>query len=258
VLGTVHEYASGPAIIRVEGRAELTARAAGTVSSVNVQPGQRVTADQVLVTFYTGGEVSALERVEQEFELQLIRVLDKPSDETARQALTTLRAERELARAKLEERLVKSPQAGVVSDIRIRPGQHLEAGEIVLAIVPDDATFMAVAMLPGQYRPLLRPGMPLRLELTGYHHTYRDLVVESIGDEVVGPGEIKRYLGQEVGDTVAIAGPVVLVRARVPTRTFVSDGRQFNYFDGMQGQAEVRVRAESILVTLVPGLKAFL
>jgi hypothetical protein len=51
---------------------------------------------------------------------------------------------------------------------------------------------------------------------------------------------------------------MVLVRARLPSPTFTSQGRTFNYFDGMLARADARVRQERILVALVPGLKGAL
>jgi membrane fusion protein (multidrug efflux system) len=256
VFGTVYEYASGPAIVRIEGRTDLTARAAGTVADVLVRPGQRVAEGELLVRFYLSQEGAELDRIQHEFDGQLVKILRDPADQAARQALTSLRAQRELAQAHLEERSVRAPQAGVVSDIRIRRGQHLDPGDRLLTMVGAEARCAVVALLPGQYRPLLRPGMALRLELTGFKYAYRELQIDSIGDELVGPSEVKRYLGQDLADTVAVAGPVVIVQAHLPTSTFVANHRAFHYYDGMPGTAEARVRAESILVTLVPGLKA--
>src|SRR5689334_19515419 len=46
ILGTIHEYAMGPALIRADGRREISARLAGTVAAVAVGPGQRVQAGQ--------------------------------------------------------------------------------------------------------------------------------------------------------------------------------------------------------------------
>jgi hypothetical protein len=102
---------------------------------------------------------------------------------------------------------------------------------------------------------MVRSGQKLRLEISGFRYAYRELTVEAIGDEVVGPEEARRYLGPEVADSVQLGGPVVLVRAKLPARTFNSEGRVFSYHDGMHGTAEVRVRTEPILLTLVPGLK---
>jgi membrane fusion protein (multidrug efflux system) len=255
ILGTMDEYATGVAIVRVDGRAEMTAKQAGIVASVDVQPGQRVTAGQVLVRFH--GDVAELERLDQEFELQLMKALTNPADEGAHQSLTGLRSSRDLARARLEEKILRAPEAGVVSDVRIRAGQSLQPGDPVLSIITSDAAFRVVAILPGQYRPRLRPGMKLRIEMTGYHYAYREIVIETIGDEVIGPAEIRRTLGPELGDTLPIAGPVVLVTAKLPTRSFTAQGREYAYFEGMQGRAEARVGTESIAAALIPGLKAF-
>jgi membrane fusion protein (multidrug efflux system) len=258
VLGQINEYAAGTAIVKLDGRIDVTARAAATVESVEVRPGQRVRAQQVLMRLYFAGEAAELRRIEHEFDLQLIRMLRDPGDAAARSALTTLRAQRELARSRLEERTIRAPQDGVVSDIRIHPGQQLQPGELVLSLLGESAGFRLVAMIPGYYRPLVRRGMPIRLELHGYPYAYQWLSVDTVGDEVVGPAEVKRYLGQEVADTVTSQEPLVLVEARLPSRQFVDDGRVLEYYEGMQGKAEVRVRAESILVTLIPSLKAIL
>jgi membrane fusion protein (multidrug efflux system) len=255
-VGRIGEYAAGPIVVRVEGRTDLTATSEEVVSTVEAQPGQHVAEGQILVRFYGAQEAGELARLDREFELQLSKLLREPSDQAARQALTTLRAQRDLAEARLAERALKAPRAGVVSDVRIRPGQKLSPGEIVLSLVGEDARFAVVAMLPGHYRPLLRAGMPLRLELDGFRYRYQDVVMEEVGDEVVGPAEVRRYLGQEVADAISLDGPVILVRASLPGAAFEADGRAYNYFNGMHGNAEVRVRTKSILVSLIPALEA--
>jgi membrane fusion protein (multidrug efflux system) len=57
---------------------------------------------------------------------------------------------------------------------------------------------------------------------------------------------------------VSVEGPIVLVRARIPSPTFVSDGQVFSYVDGLPGRAEVLIRSEPILVSFIPGLRRFL
>jgi membrane fusion protein (multidrug efflux system) len=257
-LGRVHEYATGPAVVRVDGRVDLTAKLPGTVATVEVQPGQRVAVGQPLVQFYDDAENAELERVRKEFDLQLLKVLREPADQMARQAMSSLRAQRELASTQLAERLIRAPRAGVVNDVRIRPGQHLAPGELILTVVPDDAQLSLVAILPGGYRPQLHPGMPLRFELVGYRYEYHELAIDSIGDQVVGPNEATRFLGAEIADSVPLAGPVVLVRAHLPARSFASDGRSLDYYDGLPALAQARVRSEPIAVMLVPALRTLL
>ncbi|HKD41642.1 MAG TPA: HlyD family efflux transporter periplasmic adaptor subunit [Myxococcaceae bacterium] len=255
-VATVNEYASGPAVVRVQGRTDLTAKAPGTVGSVDVVPGQRVYQGMVLVRMYTAQEAGELERLTKEFNLQMTKSMRDPSDKLARQTLATLRTQRDLAEERLEERIVRAPHAGVVSDLRIRPGEALNMGETILSLYGEQTKYTLLAMLPGRYRPMLKTGMPIRLELAGFKYVYQNFAIEGVGNEVIGPAELRRFLGQELADTVSVTEPVVVVTARLPKSTFIADGRTFGYYEGMQGSADARVRAESVLVTLIPGLKA--
>jgi membrane fusion protein (multidrug efflux system) len=254
-LGRVYEYASGPAIVRIDGRSDVTAKLAATVAAVSVRPGEHVGAGQPLVQFHVDEESAELERIRQEFDLQLIKVLRDPLDEPARQALSSLRAQRELAAARLEQRLVRAPVAGVVSDVRIRPGQHLAVGELLLSVVPENAPLSLVALLPGRYRPMLRRGMPLRFELSGYRYEYRETEIDAVAAEIIGPAEAKRFLGPDVADTVDLREPVVLVHAKLSSRQFLSGGELFDYFDGLHAEAQARVRAEPLLLRAFPAFR---
>jgi membrane fusion protein (multidrug efflux system) len=255
-LGTVHEYASGPAVIQMGGRTELRANATGAITAIEVKPGDHVVARQLLLRFYGADELAELDRINTEFQQQLINHLRNFADRGAEGALINLRAERRLAQAHLEERSLRAPQAGVVSDLRVRPGQHLTPGQTLLAIVGEALRPSAVVLLPGRYRPQLKAGMPMRLELEGYRYAYQHLTVDSVGDEIVGPDEAKRYLGEEIADAVHFEGPVVLVSAHLPSRSFRANGRSLEYHGGMWGSAEVPVRSERILFTLLPWLKS--
>jgi membrane fusion protein (multidrug efflux system) len=256
LIGEVKEYASGLAVVWMGTRDDVTAEAGGTVGAVEVAPGQRVRPGQVLVRLHEAQEAAELSRLDQEFELQLINRLRDPSDPGPEQALIGLRTQRQLASERLGERTLRAPSAGVASDVRVRPGQYLTAGQPVLSIVRDQDRPTVVVLLPGEFRPLVRRGMPIRFEISGYRYAYQKLTVESVGDEVVGPSEARRYLGAEIGDSVQLTGPVVILKARLERPTFQAEGRRYRFHNGMHGTAEVEVRSEKILVTLVPGLKA--
>jgi membrane fusion protein (multidrug efflux system) len=255
VLGRAKEYASGPAIIRVAPRIELSSPAGGTVASVEVEPGQVARAGQVLVRLRAEREEAELKRVQEEFELKLADRLRAPGDESAGAVLAALRAELELGRARLEERLVRAPRDGVVRDVRIRPGQLLGAGEPILSLVPAGARFSVIALLPGHFRPQLREGMPLRLELDGHRYAYQWASIRRIADQVIGPAEARRFLGPEIADGVPIDGPVVLVDAELPSATFRARGTEYAYHDGMLARAEAAARTERILFLLLPQLR---
>jgi membrane fusion protein (multidrug efflux system) len=143
----------------------------------------------------------------------------------------------------------------VVNDLRVRPAQYVLPGESVASLLDENAHVSLIALLPGSSRPFLRPGKPLRVELDGFQYEYRELTIDYVSDQIVGPAEVRRYLGREISDALTLGGPQVLVRARLAAPTFTRGGETFNYVDGMTARAEARLRAESILVMLVPGLK---
>lgn len=255
-VGTIDEYATGLAIVETGGRADLTTRNPGTVVGVEVSPGQPVAAGQLLVRFDDARERAEFERTEREFTLQLINRLRDPTSTAAEQALISLRSARELARAHLDERSLRAPTAGVVNDVLVRPGQYMQPGQTVLSMAAGETEPSVTAVVPGQYRPQLRAGQPMRLEISGYRYAYQKLVVSSVGDEVIGPAEAQRTLGPAIAETVQVTGPVVLVKARLPSPTFEAEKKTYRYHNGMQGTAEIRVRSERLLWVLVPSLKA--
>lgn len=258
LVGTIDEYATGPAVVRLSGRTEVTASQEGIVTAVEVRPGDRVAAGQPLVRFQSAREAAELQRIEREWDLQLIEHLRDLSAPGPSQVLIALQAERDLARSRVEERVVRAPRAGVVRDVRSRPDQHVGSGDILLSLTGPTSLPLLIAVLPGEHRPLLRARMPLILELRGYGHAPQRLAITAVAEEVVDPEEARRLLGPEVATAVSLNGPVVLVEARFPEVTFEADGERYELHDGMWGTAEVRVRSEPLLAALVPGIRAVL
>jgi biotin carboxyl carrier protein len=254
-LTDIGEYAQGPAMVRLLGRTQVGAIEPGVVAEVMVEPGQRVAAGQVLVRLDDAAERAEQRRLDAELRVAMVDFLRRPADDTRRDELAGLRAERELADAKVEQRVIRAPHEGVMSDARVSVGQHVEAGEILLTLVGPEARRELVAALPGHYRPLLQPGMTMHLELTGYDTHAQELTIEAVGDEVIGPAAVERLLGEDRADTFTITGPAVLVRASLPSPSFEAGSHRYPYFDGMAGTVEVRVRSQSVLTTLIPGLR---
>ncbi len=254
-VGRVNEYASGPALVRIDGRTSLSSSRPALVQSIEVRPGDRVEEGDVLLQLFSSEEAADLESATREFDDQLVKLMQRPNDATAREALVTLRTRRELARARLDQRSLRAPHRGTVGDVRVRPGQLVEPGVAVLELRGDQADTNVVALLPGRYRPLLKPGAKLRFELDGFHRRAHELVVKEVGDNIVGPTEAVRYLGREQADALQLQGPVVLVQASIPSGNFEADGERFEFAHGMQGKAETIVRNEPVAYAFLPGLK---
>jgi multidrug efflux pump subunit AcrA (membrane-fusion protein) len=255
---SVTEFASGPAVVRVDKRLDVTTALGGVVLDVAVHSGDRVKAGQILMRFQTTQETHELARINRDMQLQMLKHLRDPTDESAKATLASLRAAQEQAQVHLKERSVTAPRAGVVRNLRIRPGQLLGAGDVVATIVDENSAFTVVALVPGQFRPMLKRNLKLRLALEGFPYTYKDVPIDEISDEVIGPNEVRRYLGNELADTLPVQGSLVLVRARLPDATFKFEGKKFDYYDGIPGHVDIRVRSIRLLVMMFPVFKELL
>ncbi|HTJ43754.1 MAG TPA: HlyD family efflux transporter periplasmic adaptor subunit [Kofleriaceae bacterium] len=256
-VGRVATYSSGPAIVRSKARGVINVRTAGNVAEVERAPGDTIASGDVIARLDDTDQRAAVDRLEREFETQLRNHMLDPQDGSADASLRQLRLELESARTDLDQRVIRAKSDGVIGDILVRPGQHVDPGEIVASISEGAGALEVYALLPGEDRPQLAPGMQLRFELAGYRYSYRTLEIESVSSDVMSPGEAKRVLGPEVAENVPLTGPVVLVRAKLPTAEFEADGRTFRYHDGMPGAADVKVRSERIIYALIPGLRQF-
>ncbi len=257
-LGEITEYASGPAIVRLDGRVMLTAQSPAMVARVAVQPGDLVREGDVLVDFHSAEEEAELATASREFDHQLRKLMQFPDDPAAREALVALRARKELAQKRLAQRSLRAPRRGQVGDVRVRGGQFVEAGMSLVELVDQASAARVTALLPGRYRPHLGAGKQLRFELDGFTRRAQELEIEHVGEQIVGPAEAARYLGRDVADALSLEGPVVLVEASLPRTSFEADGQKFAYAHGMLGKAESAVRSEPIAFVFVPALKLWL
>lgn len=255
-LGEISRYSTGPAVVRQHGRSELAALTPGPIASIEVEAGQRVRKGQVLARLHDVTERASFDATRDDFHSQLRERLLDPAAEAPAQQVRALKRQLDAAEGTLEQRVVRAPHDGIVTDIHVQPGQHVNPGDVVMALVDErDPGLEVIAFLPGADRPQLQPGMPMRLSLSGFEYAYQDVIVEEISEGVVGPAEAGRMLGPQLADTLPIGGGVVMVRAHLPAPTFVSDDQVYPFHDGMDGEVDVRLDAETVLEMLVPALE---
>lgn len=255
-VAQVHQYAEGPAVVRVTGRSDLVAFDGGTVTAIEVGPGDQVAENQVLLRLHDTEQASRMRGLEAEFERKLIAYLQSPADPPVREALTALVSERESAQASLDARVIRAPHAGVVRAIMVGVGQRVEGGRTVISVAREGVPegLAVVAFLPGADRPRLHKHQPLRLTLPGYRGAVVESKVTAISSEVMGAAEARaKFLGDRLGDSLPITGAVVVVEGMLPA-TFDADGHRYELHDSMVGRAEVRLESKSVLRTAIPGL----
>jgi multidrug resistance efflux pump len=251
----VRKYASGPAIVMLDQRHEVSANRAGVVDEIHVKVGQHVSAGQLLVRLGAPSEVAELNAAIRELDDQLVLLLRNPGDPSARQELLDLRSRRALAETALERSMLRAVSAGEVVDLRVRVGQLVEAGTPLLAIQSEPHGAEIVALLPGPDRPRLQPGMPVSLRVDGFERTRLELRVDSVDEQVLGPAEAMRAVGSELTGSFEVSGPIVLVHARLPAAELRAQGVAYRLHHGMLARAEIAVDREPLLYAWLPGLR---
>jgi biotin carboxyl carrier protein len=181
LLGEVQVTASGRGVVRPEGGVvDVRAPSAGTVEEVPVRPGERLGGDSLVARLRDtrGGisrdEIRAVAREQAALDsMKATRASTAGAEPTA----VALFLDREIGtqEQRLEdakERLrdvergleVRSPAAGVVDALRVRPGQHVMAGEQIARVVPAGG-LVGLLSIPARHRPHLEVGREVRLDL---------------------------------------------------------------------------------------------
>ena len=205
--------------------------------------------------FSPATELAELEATQHEFNEYLSRLLYDPSDSAARQTAAMLNSRKLLSMASVSQLEVRAPKAGVVGDVRIHVGQNLAAGDVVLALLPDERTYSVMALLPARDAAFLKPGQAIDFELDGYPFAPQRAAIEFRTDLPISPEEARRFLGPSVSDTFTLDEPMVIVEALLPTNRFRADGRELPLHDGMLGRARVELRSRRTLGAFFPALR---
>lgn len=152
---------------------------------------------------------------------------------------------------------VRARHDGIITEIRVRKGQHVSAGDTLMWLVEDnpDQGALVLAVLPARCQSMLLEGQKLRLELSGYKYAHQELTVKEVEAAAIGPSALREYLAREdLADALVVQGSVVLVKARLERGIFSVGDVDLKCHHGMTGTATVRVRSQRIIRALIKGL----
>jgi multidrug resistance efflux pump len=155
------------------------------------------------------------------------------------------------AQSAATETPLRAPATGVVSDLHLRAAQAVAAGEPVASILDETAGYDLIAFLPGNQAVQLRPGMQLELTPQGYADSRHAARIDRVGEQILSPREVAQYMGEGI----AVPGPVVVVRCHLASSQFHAMGSSYGYRDGMPAVAEVKLRSQPMIYSLLPGFK---
>jgi membrane fusion protein (multidrug efflux system) len=170
-LATIEDRIEALGTLRANESVELTASVTETVTAINFDDGDRVTAGQVLVEMTDDEEHAQLKEArvtvdEARRQYQRIKSLRKQQS-ASESELDQQRREWEASRARLTaiesrlaDRLIRAPFAGVVGLRNISIGALVEPGDLITTL-DDDSLMKLDFSVPAVYLAALTPGMPV-------------------------------------------------------------------------------------------------
>jgi membrane fusion protein len=128
--------------------------------------------------------------------------------------LESARSRKDALDVTLGQLVVRAPAAGFVEAVLVKPGDVVEAGQIVGKLVPGEKRFHVVSFLPEKDRPFVHADDAVRLEVdplpVAQFGTMKGTVVR-IGADLASAPELRDALG----DDVRADGPTYRVEIRI-------------------------------------------
>ncbi len=117
-----------------------------------------------------------------------------------KQLLAAAQNKRDALALVLQQSVLQAPQDGVVEALLVKPGEVVQAGQVLGKLVPVDSPLEVVSFLPERDRAFAKPGDEVELELDQLPHaqygTLKARIVR-IGDDLASPAELHDLLGDE-------------------------------------------------------------
>ncbi len=254
----VPTYSSGQAVMVIDGT-PVTSAVPGQVFELNVVASQKVKKDSIILKLNAQAELAELESAQKEEDTYTATYLFDRSDENNKKNLIASAAKVEAAKKRIEQKIIRAPHDGVVSDIRTRLGEQLTPGEAIVTVLKDNAEVTVVTFLNATDRPRLKKGMGMKVNLGGYTKAPETAKIIEVSNDAIAPEAIQKYLGTTLAGSVKLGpGSYILVKAKMPSKTFKSQNQTLYYHHGMQAKVDVLINEKPFLVTLIPALEKYL
>ena len=221
VRTTLHAYVTGYGTVETTptGGARLAASASGLVVSVPVVEGARVEQGATIVQLDARAADAAVTRAQaavttaekaraRQTQLHAAEGTSDRAMQEAEERFAATRADLATAQLQQSQLAIRSPLAGTIARLTVRPGEWLDAGKPVAEIV-DLNRLVVVAQIPSQKSSALRTGQRVK-------------VVARLGtdDEPLAEGEV-----QFMSPHISADNDSVVVRVTVPPASGLRPGQ---------------------------------
>ncbi|MEP6859529.1 MAG: HlyD family efflux transporter periplasmic adaptor subunit [Deltaproteobacteria bacterium] len=260
LLLRVHVYSSGAGIVIFNGT-PVSAQASGNVDHYFVDPGDYVHAGDAIAQLSSGQQKADFAQAKSEDDNAIRSFLWDETDEQARKSVKTAGIAKTHAQAQLDQRIIRAPVDGTVSDLAFGKGESIQAGQQLATIFEPGSRPLAYAYLPASDRPRIKPDMPLQVAIEGFKKKRAKLHIIDISTEGVGANEIRKSVGQQLADTLKLpndGATYILVKAKFDSDQIVIGDKNYDLHHGMPIKAEIAIETRPFLADVFPFFEKYL
>jgi HlyD family secretion protein len=150
------------------------------------------------------------------------------------------------AKAKLKQRFLYAPVAGVVSSLNVsHAGEVVQPGQTLAEISPQDAPLVLSAILPNREAGFVKTGMPVQVKLDAYPYQ----------DYGIVPGKVTSISPDAKPDQQL--GPVYQVKVSLDRNSVTSEHGSIRFKAGQTASADIIIRRRRIADILLDPIRQF-
>jgi multidrug efflux pump subunit AcrA (membrane-fusion protein) len=233
----------------------VSVQANGNVERFFVESGQSVLAGDAIAQLSSQQQKADYAQAKGEADVAIRSFLQDDTDDTARKSVKTAGIALAHAQAQLDQRIIRAPADGKISDFLVGNGDSVQPGRQIATIFQAGAHPMAYAFLPASDRPRIKPDMPLQVAIEGFKKKRAKLKIVSMSTETFGANEVRNYVGQQLADTLKLpndGATYFLVKAEFESDQIKISDKTYDLVHGMPIKGEIAIETRPFLADVFP------
>jgi len=254
LLLRVHVYSSGSGLVMYDGT-PVSVQANGNLEHWFVESGQYIHAGQAIAQLSSQQQKADYAQAKGEADNAIRSFLQDDTDDQARKNLKAAGIALAHAQAQLDQRIIRAPADGKISDLRAGIGETVQAGKQIATIFAPGARPIAYAFLPASDRPRIKPDMPLQVAIEGFKKKRAKLRIISMTTETFGANEVRNYVGQGLADSLKLpndGATYFLVKAEFDMDRIQIGDKSYDLVHGMPIKGEIAIETRPFLADVFP------
>lgn len=243
----ITKVAQGPAVIEYGDRTDVRTEMVGTVADVAVSAGDVVRAGQPLVKLSDHMPLMELSKIDAELQRDLWSAL-RTRIPLEGVSLAGLYAERTRLVNHMAHLTVAAPHDGRVLVARVRAGQAVEAGDVLVTLTGTGGhSYTVLGVLPGPTARYVRPGDLGSVRIAGEADVTVAFHITSVIEHVRSSTALSKYFPSELADVVPDDIPSIVVRGSVTDSGTLGGEASTAMNDGMRGRMSVAAGERTLI-----------